>query len=333
MVELDVEISALSVQEQRMLAGLVPLLDPARDGILRVHERAITGAWRLRPNPTLSSALDLIAPSGTVRAQLSRPIVLGALKRMLGELAGTNSQRLVPTKLSVGVPIASAAPSAAPAATRVSRPVMGAPVAAPVKKSEDHKTDPRAFVGISDLAKLLESLMVGGAGLFELRFANGDSVRIDRGSNSFRCRGFARSELWARLNQPGSRWAQLSDKNRSKTDETQASMGPLLFALGALTAKERFIPGQHTALEFQIRTPVAYAKIANYEGIAEVFTDYSPVPDAAMKLAMAPVEVIACLNGYAAIGMVRWRPRSQAPTPVLEEKAGGLFSRIKSHFV
>ena len=331
MVELDVEISALSVQEQRMLAGLVPLLDPARDGILRVHERPISGAWRLRPNPTLSSALDLIAPSGTVRAQLSRPIVLGALKRMLSELAGSNSQRLVPTKLSVGVPTQAPASVPAPGATRLTRPVMGTP--APLKKSEDHKTDPRAFVGIFDLAKLLESLMLGGMGLFELRFANGDSVRIDRGSNSFRCRGFARSELWARLNQPGSRWAQLSDKHRSKTDETQASMGPLLFALGAITAKERFIAGQHTALEFQIRTPVAYAKIANFEGIAEVFSDYSPVPDAAMKLAMAPVEVLACLNGYAAIGMLRWRPRSQAPTPVLEEKASGLFSRIKSHFV
>lgn len=332
MVELDVEISALSVQEQRMLAGLVPLLDPARDGILRVHDRPISGAWRLRPNPTMASALDLIAPSGTVRAQLSRPIVLGALKRMLHELAGVNSQRLVPTKLSVGVPTQSAA-APAPGATRISRPVMGTPIATPAKKSEDHKTDPRAFVGIFDLAKLLESLMVGGMGLFELRFANGDSVRIDRGSNSFRCRGFARSELWARLNQPGSRWAQLSDKHRSKTDETQASMGPLLFALGAITAKERFIAGQHTALEFQIRTPVAYAKIANFEGIAEIFSDYSPVADAAMKLAMAPVEVLACLNGYAAIGMLRWRPRSQAPAPVLEEKATGLFSRIKSHFV
>jgi hypothetical protein len=332
MVELDVDVSVLSVQEQRMLAGLVPLLDPARDGILRVHDKAISGAWRLQPNATLNSALDLIAPSGTVRAQLSRPIVLGALKRMLQELAGASGPRLVPTKLSVPTHSAHSNALSTPGPTRISRPIMG-PAKSPTLASAEHKTDPRAFVGIPDLGKLLEALMQPGEGLFDLRFGNGASIRIDRGANNFRCRGFPRAELWQRLNQPGARWAQLVEKTRAKSDETQASMSPLLFALGALTSKERFIAGTHTELEFQIRTPVAYARIANLQGIAEVFAEFSPVADAALKLSMAPVEVLACLNGYAAIGMLRSRPRSLPPVPAPEEKPGGLFSRIKSRFV
>ena len=97
--------------------------------------------------------------------------------------------------------------------------------------------------------------------------------------------------------------------------------------------KERYIPGVHTEIEFQIPNPVAYARIANLDGIAEVFSDFSPVADAAVRLSMAPIEVLACLNGYAAIGLLRTRPRTHAPVPAPEEKPTGLFSRIKSRFV
>jgi hypothetical protein len=334
MIELDVDTSALTAAEQRMLAGLVPLLDPARDGVLRVHSKAVMGSWRLLPTAGMVGALDLLAPSGAVRASLSRPIVLGALKRMMAEIAaGAAQPRLVPAKIA---PANAPTSSAAPAATKISRPLLapGAVAATNLRASDaEPKTDPRAFAGRSDLAELLRQLMLPGLGLFELRFAAGESVRIDRGNNAFRCRGFNRGDLSNRLSQTNARWAELPDKVRPKTDETQASMGPLLFTLGVLTAKERFISGNYTELEFQIRAPVNYARVADLGRIAEAFAEFSPVADAALKLSIAPIEVLACLNGYAAIGLLRTQGRTQAPVPAPEEKPGGLFSRIKSRFV
>ncbi len=367
MVELDVDISALSAAEQRMLAGLVPLLDPAREGVLRVHASSVPGAWQLVPNTTRLSALDLIAPSGTVRASLSRPIVLGALKRMLTELAGMPAPRIAATALNKPVlPIASQAKASAsappaPLAAKsmnktVVRPVIGglragelptrdlktADLKSMGAKSAENVTDPRGFAGSADMPAFLEALMQEGPGIFDLRFPNNESVRIDRGNNSFRCRGFNRSNLYMRLMQHGALWAKLSEAARPKSDETQASMGPLLFTLGVMTAKERFMLGvrnaagkyDHTELEFQIRTPVAYARFADFGRIAEAFKDFSPVADAAQKLAIAPVEVLGCLNGYAALGLVRTRPRTVHSTSVPEDKAEGksLFSRIKARF-
>lgn len=357
MVELDVDVSALTVAEQRMLAGLVPLLDPALEGVLRLHTNSVPGAWQLLPNPTRLSALDLIAPSGTVRASLSRPIVLGALKRMVAELAGMPAPRIAPvavnkstlplawaSKAAVPMPV----PSAASAMNKtVVRPVMGGLKSADLKthgaKAAEFITDPRGFTGSPDMPAFLDALMQEGPGIFDLRFPNNESVRIDRGNNSFRCRGFNRSNLYMRLMRHGALWAKLSDVTRPKIEETQASMGPLLFTLGVMTAKERFMLGirnaagkyDHTELEFQIRTPVAYARFADFGRIAEAFKDFSPVADAAQKLAIAPVEVLGCLNGYAALGLVRTRPRTVHTTAVPEDKSvdgKSLFSRIKARF-
>lgn len=345
MVELDVDISALSGAEQRMLAGLVPLLDPAREGVLRVHTSVLPSAWRLVPNTMRLSALDLIAPSGTVRASLSRPIVLGALKRMLTELAGTPAPRIVP--IDVIKPVLPAPKS--PAKTIV-RPVLGDLKTRDLKtndlksavKAADIVTDPRGYSGSADMPAFLDALMQAGPGIFDLRFPNNESVRIDRGNNSFRCRGFNRSNLYMRLMQHGALWTKLSGVAPPKSDETQASMGPLLFTIGVMTAKERFMLGirnsagkyDHTELEFQIRSPVAYARFADFGRIAEAFKDFSPVADAAQKLAIAPIEVLGCLNGYAALGLVRTRPRT-LHSAALEDKAAdgkSLFSRIKARF-
>ena len=210
-------------------------------------------------------------------------------------------------------------------------------------KAAEIVTDPRGYAGSADMPAFLEALMQAGPGIFDLRFPNNESIRIDRGNNSFRCRGFNRSNLYMRLMQHGALWTKLSDVARPKSDETQASMGPLLFTLGVMTAKERFMLGirnaagkyDHTELEFQIRTPVAYARFADFGRIAEAFKDFSPVADAAQKLAIAPVEVLGCLNGYAALGLVRTRPRTLHATSVLEDKAAdgkSLFSRIKARF-
>jgi hypothetical protein len=342
MIELDVDVSGLSVPEQRMLAGLTPLLDAAREGVLRAHAKPIPGAWRLVPNATRLTALDLIAPSGAVRASLSRPIVLGALKRMMAELSDTATPRIVQPSLAKLPPT----PASAPAKTIVRAALGAATLRGGSAPLIDSITDPRGFAGSSDMPAFLEALMQAGPGVFDLRFANGESVRIDRGNNSFRCRGFNRSNLYMRLMQQGALWAQLPDKARPKSDETQASMGPLLFTIGVLTAKERFILGvrntagklDHTELEFQIRTPVAYARFADFGRIAEAFKDFSPVADAAQKLAIAPIEVLSCLNGYAALGLTRSRARSHAPAKSEAQKAldlaktGGLFSRIKARF-
>lgn len=345
MVELDLDISALSPAEQRMLAGLVPLLDPAREGVLRLHMGTTPGTWRLATNSAHVTALDLIAPSGTVRASLSRPIVLGALKRMLTELASIPTPRIAPVgNIKPGAP-ATLAPAARPIAKTVVRTGLGAAPGSPPtsKPTTETITDPRGFAGSADMPALLDALMQEGPGVFDLRFSSTESVRIDRGNNSFRCRGFNRSNLYMRLMQHGALWAKLSDVARPKIEETQASMGPLLFTLGVMTAKERFMLGirnaagkyDHTELEFQIRTPVAYARFADFGRIAEAFKDFSPVADAAQKLAIAPVEVLGCLNGYAALGLVRTRPRTVHNSSVLEDKSSdgkSLFSRIKARF-
>ena len=336
MVELDVDVSALSAAEQRMLAGLVPLLDPVREGTLRIHANSVAGAWRLVPNSARLSALDLIAPSGTARASLSRPIVLGALKRMLTEIAAAPAPRLAPVLTTADVPIR-------PMAKTVVRAAQGALLKALDTQASEVITDPGRFAGSPDMPALLDTLMQGGPGIFDLRFPNNESVRIDRGNNSFRCRGFNRSNLYMRLMQHGAVWVKLSEVTRSKIDETQASMGPLLFTLGVMTAKERFMLGirnaagkyDHTELEFQIRTPVAHARFADFGRIAEAFKDFSPVADAAQKLAIAPVEVLGCLNGYAALGLVRTRSRTLHGTPAPQDKAAdgkSLFSRIKARF-
>ena len=354
MVELDVDIVALSGAEQRMLAGLVPLLDPAREGVMRVHTSAVAGAWRLVPNTTRLSALDLIAPSGTVRASLSRPIVLGALKRMLTELAGMPAPRIAPAEPSA--PALSMAGKAI--AKTVLRPAVAELKARDLKtidfksagtkltqsvKTAEIVTDPRGYAGSGDMPAFLEALMQAGPGIFDLRFPNNESVRIDRGNNSFRCRGFNRSNLYMRLMQHGALWTQLKGLEPPKSDETQASMGPLLFTIGVMTAKERFILGirnaagkyDHTELEFQIRSPVAYARFADFGRIAEAFKDFSPVADAAQKLAIAPVEVLGCLNGYAALGLVRTRLRTVHSANAPEDKPAdgkSLFSRLKARF-
>ncbi len=360
MIELDVDVSALSAAEQRMLAGLVPLLDPTREGVLRVHANSIAGAWRLVPNTARLSALDLIAPSGIVRASLSRPIVLGALKRMLTEIAGVPAPRLAP----VSKPAAPVVPAVRPMAKTVVRAALGglpgglagglsgsartgdlktANLKGMGAKASETITDPGSFAGSPDMPAFLDVLMQEGPGVFDLRFPNNESVRIDRGNNSFRCRGFNRSNLYMRLMQHGALWVKLSEAARPKSDETQASMGPLLFTLGVMTAKERFMLGirnaagkyDHTELEFQIRTPVAYARFADFGRIAEAFKEFSPVADAAQKLAIAPVEVLSCLNGYAALGLVKTRPRTLHNTSVPEDKAAdskSLFSRIKARF-
>ena len=336
MVELDIDISALSAAEQRMLAGLVPLLDSAREGVLRVYANSVPGAWRLVPNTARLSALDLIAPSGAIRASLSRPIVLSALKRMLTEIAGMPVPRIAPTSFSQpGAPVLDKN-AIRPVAKTVIRAAVGA-------KSAETITDPQGFVGSPDMPAFLDALMQAGPGIFDLRFPNNESVRIDRGNNSFRCRGFNRSNLYMRLMQHGGLWTKLGEGARPKSEETQASMGPLLFTLGVMTAKERFMLGirnaagkyDHTELEFQIRTPVAYARFADFGRIAEAFKEFSPVADAAQKLAVAPVEVLGCLNGYAALGLVRTKPRTLHSTSVLEDKAAdgkSLFSRIKARF-
>ncbi len=347
MVELDVDVSALSAAEQRMLAGLVPLLNPTSEGVLRVHISPVPGAWRLVPNLARLSALDLIAPSGTVRASLSRPIVLGALKRMLTELAGMPVPRIAPAAPTT--PILPAAGKVA--AKTVIRPALGELKTRDLKTSDlksavkaaEHVTDPRGYSGSADMPAFLDALMQAGPGIFDLRFPNNESVRIDRGNNSFRCRGFNRSNLYMRLMQHGALWTKLSGVVPPKSDETQASMGPLLFTLGVMTAKERFMLGirnaagkyDHTELEFQIRSPVAYARFADFGRIAEAFKDFSPVADAAQKLAIAPVEVLGCLNGYAALGLVRTRPRTLHSASVPDDKAAdgkSLFSRIKARF-
>ena len=336
MVELDIDISALSAAEQRMLAGLVPLLDRAREGVLRVHANSVPGAWRLVPNTARLSALDLIAPSGAIRASLSRPIVLSALKRMLTEIAGMPVPRIAPTSFSQPVAPVLDKNAIRPVAKTVIRAAVGA-------KSAETITDPQGFVGSPDMPAFLDALMQAGPGIFDLRFPNNESVRIDRGNNSFRCRGFNRSNLYMRLMQHGGLWTKLGEGARPKSEETQASMGPLLFTLGVMTAKERFMLGirnaagkyDHTDLEFQIRTPVAYARFADFGRIAEAFKEFSPVADAAQKLAVAPVEVLGCLNGYAALGLVRTKPRTLHSTSVLEDKAvdgKSLFSRIKARF-
>ena len=336
MVELDIDISALSAAEQRMLAGLVPLLDSAREGVLRVYANSVPGAWRLVPNTARLSALDLIAPSGAIRASLSRPIVLSALKRMLTEIAGMPVPRIAPTSFSQPVAPVLDKNAIRPVAKTVIRAAVGA-------KSAETITDPQGFVGSPDMPAFLDALMQAGPGIFDLRFPNNESVRIDRGNNSFRCRGFNRSNLYMRLMQHGGLWTKLGEGARPKSEETQASMGPLLFTLGVMTAKERFMLGirnaagkyDHTELEFQIRTPVAYARFADFGRIAEAFKEFSPVADAAQKLAVAPVEVLGCLNGYAALGLVRTKPRTLHSTSVLEDKAvdgKSLFSRIKARF-
>ena len=359
MVELDVDIVALSGAEQRMLAGLVPLLDPAREGVIRVHTSAVPGAWRLVPNTTRLSALDLIAPSGTVRASLSRPIVLGALKRMLTELASMPAPRIAPVEPSALIlPIAGKAvaktvlrPAVAELKTRALKTSdlkpsdfksAGTKLTQSVKAAEI-VTDPRGYAGSGDMPAFLDALMQAGPGIFDLRFPNNESIRIDRGNNSFRCRGFNRSNLYMRLMQHGALWTQLKGAAPPKSDETQASMGPLLFTIGVMTAKERFILGirnaagkyDHTELDFQIRSPVAYARFADFGRIAEAFKDFSPVADAALKLAIAPVEVLGCLNGYAALGLVRTRPRTLHSAIAPEDKPAdgkSLFSRLKARF-
>jgi hypothetical protein len=176
-------------------------------------------------------------------------------------------------------------------------------------------------------------LRIDQPGSFDVRFPTGETIRIDRGNHSFRCRGFNRNELYHRLGATPVAWVQLSDKQRPKTDETQASMAPLLFVLGVITAKERFIAGTHTELEFQIPSMVGYGRFADFERIAGAFAQFSPVPDAAVKLSVAPVEILACLNGYAAVSMLKARPRqSKDPNkdPAKMDAEKGFFSRLFS---
>jgi hypothetical protein len=336
MVEIDVDVSALSAPEQRMLEGLVPLLDAHADGVIRLHPVHRAGIWRLQAAST-GSALDLLAPTGVTRTQLSRPIVLGALKRMMSELKSGAPVRSAPKPSEILTQ-----PSLS--ATRIRRALAGPAITSKAPSgfnSDPNTTANRPFLGNTDLHALLVLLMQGGPGLFEIRFQTAlgqtpsktEAIRIDRGNNTFRCRGFNRSELNKRL-QAGLQWMQLPDRSASRSDETQASLGPLLFALGAMTARDHFMLGAHTELEFQIRTQVGYAKQWDYTRIGEAFTEYSPVADVALKLSVAPTEVLACLNGYAALGLVRTRTRPQPnnPPPTEEKPSGGLFSKIRQAF-
>ena len=55
--EIDVDITQLTGAEQRMMAGLVPLLSAERDGVLRVHEKsAAPGLLWLRNAHRLADA-------------------------------------------------------------------------------------------------------------------------------------------------------------------------------------------------------------------------------------------------------------------------------------
>jgi hypothetical protein len=333
MVEMDVDISALGPAEQRMLSGLIPLLDPQADGVIRIWDGKKVGAWRLQSNQASSSVLDLIAPTGAVRAHLTRPIVLGALKRMMTELKNGASARsqLKPSEMPT---------QPALNATRIRR-ALSEQAVTPLLSSDPNITGNRAFVGNTDLKALLTLLIQGGPGMFDIRFQTAlgqapgktESIRIDRGNNTFRCRGFNRSDLNKKL-QSGLQWMQLPDRSSSKSDETQASLGPLLFSLGAMTAKDHFLLGAYTELDFQIRSQVGYAKQWDYTRIGEAFIEFMPVADVALKLSVAPTEVLACLNGYAALGLVRTRPRvPHAQAPAVEDKSnGGLLSKIRQAF-
>jgi hypothetical protein len=302
---LDIDVSNLTAAEQRMLAGIAPLLDPAQDGVIRVLDRVIPGAWRLLPSLLEKNTLELLAPNGAVRARLSRPIVLGALKRMLHEARSTNTKGL-PALRAANAPLRGAtAGSGAPAAPAKPMRTLGnlSPVPAGLG------TDSAKFVGNADLSALLLALMQSGPGVFDLRFTDGALVRIDRGNNSFRCRSVNRAQLADRLEKGAPWWAQLPIAVPAKSEETQASMGVLLFALGVATAKAHFLSGHHTEREFQVRSVVAFARQGNFQRIAEAFNEFNSVADIASRLSLAPADILACLNGYAALGLLQHRAR------------------------
>ncbi len=329
--EIDVDISALTPAERRLLAGLVPLLNPLTEGMLRLHEigSKIPAAmlWRMQPDAAQTGVLQLIHPGGQVRATLTRPIVLGAVKRMLNELAQGSAPRIASPRVQLDQ---ASQPMAA--VTKIRQMPFAASSDAKTPVGSGDETDPRAYVGNYSLTELLDALRIDQPGTFDVRFPTKETIRIDRGNHSFRCRGFNRNELYHRLAATPVSWVQLSDKQRAKTDETQASMAPLLFVLGVITAKERFIAGTHTELEFQIPSTVGYGRFADFERIALAFAQFSPVPDAAVKLSVAPVEILACLNGYAAVSMLKTRPRQvkESKEASKTDADKGFFSRLFS---
>ncbi len=339
MIEIDVDTSALTAAERRMLAGLTPLLDPMIYGVLRTHDAPSTSLtpslWQLRPAANQSTTLELLGPSGALHAKITRPIVLGAVKRMMIEARQSSSQARDVSAEPVQTRAASLQRPVLPAKlqpTSSGKPTVIRNKIEPLTPIE--ATDPRQFVGIYDLALLLDALREGGEGIFEIRFPDAASIRVDRGSNTFRCKNFSRAQLYERMQRGQPRWSQLRQVSKAKADETQASMAPLLFVLGACTAKDRFIAGQHLELEFRITATVAYGKHGEFARIAEAFSSFSPVSDAAVKLSMAQVEILACLNAYAAIGLLESKPRQSSAiipgNPAKPNTSTSLLSKIRN---
>jgi hypothetical protein len=288
-MEINLDISVMSVAEQRVFNSLLSQLDADLDGRIRTSLGVAPNSYSYRLIAN-ASAYDLIAPDGSARAQLMRPLVLGGIKKMLADLKKNPS----------------------PAAFRSTTPRFS-------------QVREPAFSANSDLGALLSALRAPGPGIFEIRFGDGASVKVDRLAQNFRCKGFNRSDLLKKLYNDTATWGQISQESNLKSEETQASLSPFLYFLGVVSAKDAFMMGNHQDQEFQIRQVVGFGRAAGHDRIASAFSEFAGVSDAALRLAVAPKEVLGCLNGYAALGFVRARakdPNAQKPT--------GLLSMIKS---
>jgi hypothetical protein len=295
-VEITLDISIMSAAEQRIFASLLPQLDADVDGKVKTSLGVSLNTYTYRL-ALRGAAYQVLSPEGAVRAQLMRPLVLGGLKRMMADLK----------KDATMVQQRSHAPRFSQTRSDV------------------------AFASNPNLGALLAALRAPGAGIFEIRFGDGGSIRIDRLAQNFRCKGFNRAELLKKLGSDSAVWGQIAQQSNASSDETQASLSPLLYFLGAVTAKDHFTLGVYQEQEFQIRQTVGFAKVAGHERIAQEFAEFAGVSDVALKTAVAPKEVLSCLNAYGALGLVRARERQAAS--VLGNKldaAAGLLSKLKS---
>lgn len=288
-MEISLDISVMSVAEQRVFNSLLAQLDPDLDGRIKTSLGVApnTHTYRLMAG---TGGYDLLAPDGTARAQLMRPLVLGGIKKMLTDLKKN--------------PAAMPVHANSPRFVQVKQP---------------------AFSANTDLAALLIALRAPGPGIFEMRFADGSAIKIDRLAQNFRCKGFNRSDLLKKLYSDAATWGQISLESNLKSEETQASLSPFLYFLGVVSAKEAFMMGAYQDQEFQIRQLVGFGRAIGHDRIASAFSDFAGVSDAALRLAIAPKEVLACLNGYAALGFVRARAKDLSAN-----KPSGLLSMIKS---
>jgi len=288
-MEINLDVSVMSGAEQRVFSSLLGQLDPDVDGRIRTSLGVAPNSFTYRLSPN-ASAYDLLAPDGSARAQLMRPLVLGGIKKMLADLKKN--------------PV--------PASARLNTPRFST-------------TREPAFSANSDLAALLSALRAPGPGIFEMRFADGSSVKVDRLAQNLRCKGFNRSDLLKKLYNDTATWGQISLESNVKSEETQASLSPFLYFLGVVSAKDAFMMGAYQDQEFQIRQVVGFGRAAGHDRIALAFSEFAGVSDAALRLAVAPKEVLGCLNGYAALGFVRARAKEPNAT-----KSTGLLSMIKS---